>query len=466
MKNSFYLGIDVGTSSIKIIALNLVDKSTKKVRQPYASTTLKGMKNAFKKALCLLSMEINLKEVKALSFSSQVGTYIIDNKEIIPWYSNAGKEELEYIKSSVDKETFIKEISFNHPDIISYPLPRLIYIKNHYENVHSVMMPKTFFIKELTGNFYSDVYSGRGIVNQTTGQYSKTLLEKFDLDDLILPSMKNITDLAGNVSETSAKKYGLSTHCKVYLGCNDFYAGLMGMGIYQKGVCFELAGTSEHIGTINDDYRNNGGVETPYLGGIVNYGGTKSSGSSCRMAKELFGQKEIVLEDILKEKPPIYLPYLNGERAPIYDEHAKGVFFGIRDSHTKKHFQYSMLEGVVFSLFDIYQSLNIKADKLICAGGGTENPLLIALKSILFDVEVINCYENDSSALGACLLALVGNHEFPSLEEAISDIVLYKTNDIRNTNNSEIRQTLLKRFELYKQTYSNLKNSFKNLEEI
>lgn len=439
-----------------------MDGHTLKVKQSYLNQSPEAWKQALKAMLAEL-IEVCPGFIVAAALSAQVGTYLINEKDVLSWQTDAGKEELDYIKSRFDTETFIREISMPHPDLISYPLPRLLYIQKHYGANCSVMMPKDFLIRELTGNLVTDLYSMRGIANLETCQYAQNLLEALDIQ-ICLPELKQSSELAGYVTKSAAEEYGLPENTPIYLGCNDFYAGLLGMGVFHPGDAFDLTGTSEHIGYISSDIAPDGFVSGGYFIGNCTYGGTKASGSSCSLAIRNFGITDIGPDDILAQKPPIFLPYLSGERAPVFDEKARGVYFGLHADTDHAMLSYATLEGIAFSLYHISQCIHMPPpDQLLCGGGAVQIPLLNRLKATLFDCPVVTVQEPDASALGACILAMLGDGCFPSLEEAVASCVTY-TNRIQPE--PAYRSLLLQRYEIYKALYPALKNSFDHFNEI
>lgn len=457
----YYLGIDIGTSSVKLVAA-APDGDTYKARCAQPTLSAECWLGALKTALCDLGEKISLREISAISLSSQVGTYITDNGDVVPWVSSAGESELREIKSGISEDGFIKEIGMAHPDLISYPLPRLLYIKRNYKNVKSVIMPKEAVIQALTGRLCTDTFSQRGICNPTVNSYSEKLLNKFDID-VNLPPILYPTDMAGYVTKEAATIYGLPAGLPVCVGCNDFYAGLLGMGVYKENTVFELSGTSEHIGVITDELIMGKNISGRYFNGYATYGGTKASGVSCDFAIENFGIDGLN-EAVEPCDQPIFLPYLKGERAPIYNEKAKGVFFGITDKTTKQDMAYAVLEGVVFSLYHISEQLPMSENAPIITGGGsTADRLMMKLKAELFNREIVHVKENDSSALGAAMLAMVGTGEFSSLEAAIASVV---KRDITYAPKGDIREKLLKRYQIYKNLYVSLKGQFEAFSEI
>lgn len=201
-------------------------------------------------------------------------------------------------------------------------------------------------------------------------------------------------------------------------------------------------------------------VSGNYFDGFVTYGCTKSSGVSYSFAMENFPAENLSLQVLQSGNPPIFLPYLNGERAPIFDENARGVFFGISQSTDTTALHYSVLEGIVFSLYDIALRLGLKeGGRLICGGGASENKLITELKAILFGRKIVLCEEPDASALGTAMLSMVGSGVYADLKSAVSGCVKYsRLTAPRST--PDVRRRLLERFELFRSVYRNLKSDF------
>ena len=459
--DKYFLGIDIGTSSVKLVLANK-NGDVKKSKCPYISNGINAWCYALKTALRDLEKQIPLSTVSAIGLSSQVGTYITDCGDVVEWSSSAGEKELKEIKSAISDDEFIKEIGMVHPNLISYPLPRLLYIKRNFKNATAVLMPKELIIRELTDNSVTDTFSQRGICNSLSNRYSEALLSRFNID-FKLPEIKNPTDIAGYVTKKASSDYGLPYGTPVYVGCNDFYAGLLGMGVLENNTAFELSGTSEHIGIITDDLSVGDNISSKYFNGYVTYGGTKASGISCDFAINNFGLEGLD-ESFKITNQPIFLPYLKGERAPIYNENSKGVFFGISSETTKQDMAYAVLEGVVFSLYHIAENLPQNSLKSIITGGGSSmDSLMMKIKAELFGCDIIHTKENDSSALGASIIAMVGSKEFSSFKNAVSSVVQF---DKVVKPMGDKKEKLLKRYEIYKKIYLNLINEFEDFSKI
>lgn len=455
MKN--ILGIDLGTSSVKMI----YDDGEKlhKVKEKYDSVSPDGWMAAIRKC----AARLDLSGIRAVGLSSQVGTYLVDFREVISWNSPEGKEELDEILSSVSRDEFIFEISMPHPNIISYPLPRLLYIKRHYPDAKCVCQPKDWLCLALGGSYVTDKFSWRGLAHVRNESYSENLLKQFGLDRFQLPAVRKSTDSSLRVTSEGSKLSGLPEGTPIVIGCNDFFAGLLGMGILDEGDAFDITGTSEHLGIleIGIQREDDSLVCGPYFQHVAHYGVTQSSGKSLDFGMELSDFASVDAEKCLANKPPIFLPYLCGERAPIWDKDARGVFFGIGDGCDKETLAYSVMEGVCFSIYHVYGTMGKPPIRsLTVSGGASRNALMNKMKASLFHCPVYVPEETDSSAHGARILASVGIGDFKDTEEALQKLC---RKNLAAEPCEELGNRLRERFDIYKTLYPSLKDNFKLL---
>ena len=456
MKN--ILGIDLGTSSVKMIYDD--GEIVHKVKEKYDSISPDGWIAAIKKCTALL----DLTSLRAVGLSSQVGTYVVDFKKVISWNDPQGKDELDEMLATIPREEFIREISMPHPKIISYPLPRLLYIKKHYPEAKTVCQPKDFLCKTLCGRLVSDKFSMRGLANLTSCKYSKNLLTKLDLCSITLPDLCEPWNTVGKVTFSGSEISGIPEGTPVIVGCNDFFSGLLGMGIIGEGDAFDITGTSEHLGLLTTSLpkKDDALVCGPYFAHLAHYGVTQSSGKSLDFGMELYDFKSLDIEKCLSKNPPIFLPYINGERAPIWDSNARGVFFGIGEGCDKEMLAYSTLEGVCFSIYHVYETMGSpNITSLTVSGGASKDVLMNKMKASLFNCPVYVPEETDSSAFGAVMLASVGIEDCDSIQKAIEKNC--KKNLSANPDN-ELGKRLRERFEIYKTLYPSLKDNFNLLQ--
>ena len=454
------LGIDLGTSSVKLIFTD--GARTYKSGERYESADPEGWWSA----LCRAARGIPAERVRAVGLSSQVGTYVTSGGECIGWSEPVGRAELDGILSEIPREEFEREISMPHPLVASYPLPRLKYIKEKHPDTGWVCMPKDILCERLTGRRVTDVFSWRGLANLREGHYSEGLLKKLSLSGIELPYLASPFDLAGGITEGSAAETGLPKGIPVYIGCNDFFSGLIGMGIGKVGDMFDITGTSEHLGIVRADIpKEDGGLVCgPYFFENVHYGVTASGGCSFDLAASLCELSAIDAYASLERNPPIFLPYLCGERAPIWDSDSRGVYFGLEKGCRREELAYSAAEGVVFSIYHIYECMGRpEAECMITAGGAGRDPMLNKMKASLFGLPVMAAAEKDSSALGAVICAAVGSGACADLREAMDSVCEYSETA---EPDEWLGERLLERFEIYKRLYPALKNEFQLLKGV
>ena len=458
--NKTFLGIDLGTSAVKAVRVD-EHGTVEKARATYDEISPQGWYRALEKAL----RQMNLEDVAAVGLSSQVGTYIINDRDVVSWSDGAGREETRQLRQQFAPEVFIREISMNHPDIISYPLPRMMYFQKHYDHLDALCQPKDWICEKLTGNRVTDICSMRGLANAETGRYSVFLLDALGLDGSILPPVQDPFAMAGQVTTLASRETGLPEGVPVYIGMNDFYCALLGVGMTEPGNAFDITGTSEHLGVLQPELdRDTVLASSPYLGAFVHYGVTASSGASLDFGIKHFGLDEIRPEEAINRKAPVFLPYLNGERAPIFDPDARGVFFGINSNCENTDMAYSVLEGNVFSLYSIWEKFGAgQAVEMACAGGAARNPVLCQLKAEMLNMPIYTLAEEDTSALGGAIIAAVGHGAWGNVTDAAERLVKrVKTYEPTGL----LRPRLLERFEIYRGLYPALRESYENWKEI
>jgi xylulokinase len=121
----------------------------------------------------------------------------------------------------------------------------------------------------------------------------------------------------------------------------------------------------------------------------------------------------------------VFLPYLMGERAPINDPNAKGAFLGITSTHKKGDFARAVMEGVAFSLRQVYELIqgvntNRSSGEIVLAGGGACSPVWRQIFADTFGLPVRTVYGSaEGGAFGAALVAGVTAEFWHSLEDTV-----------------------------------------------
>ncbi|MFV0413747.1 MAG: xylulokinase, partial [Oscillospiraceae bacterium] len=367
----------------------------------------------------------------AVCLTSQVGSYLMYSPQLPPhkmalrgWQAAAASDEIAQFMAARSSGYWQREIGMQHPMLWSYPGPFLLLQKEQegarFPSFEKLLSIKDYLYYRFTGLFYSDPYTWRGLAMGRELGYSQRYLQDLGISSSLLPTLAEPGSAPGGLLPALARQLGLAPGTPVYLGCNDFFAGLLGSGCTGPEAAFDVTGTSEHLGLVQSRPQTQPLlISGPYFSGYANYGVTASSGSTLRWA-------ETVMADLPEALPPkelpVFLPYLNGERTPLYTPGASGTVVGLRETHTRQDIAAAAVCGVVYSLYSIWK-LFPEADTAAVAalrvtGGATRIPLYNQIKADLFGIPLEIPVQSEGSALGAAMLAAVGMGWFCSLHEA------------------------------------------------
>jgi len=474
----YTIGLDVGTSSVKAALLSR-DGAVRTCRGMYREG--KGFSpaawiDAIADAVREITSDIDVSAVEGIGLTTQVGTYLLYNEgdtdiPVYGWAEGGAEKQLDDLMREKSPEFYIENIAMPHPKLISYPAPRIRWFReqrpNEWAACEKLLAPKDYLYKVLTGIIYSDIYTWNGLVKLPESVITQETLDLVGTTRDKIPEVASAFDSPGKLTEEAAQKLGLKAGIPVTLGCNDSHASLAGMGVTKVGQSFDITGTSEHVGTITAGIvGDENTINIPFFNdGRMTFGVNQSAGQSIDWGFDIFGYNEndmFALYDKVSKgeaKPPIFLPYLNGERAPVWDSSARGVFFGLSDSTTRDDMMYAVLEGVVFSCYHMWSILPIDENierRMRIGGGAAQNEFLNRMKADIFGCTLERPSEKQSGALGAALISAVGVKWYDNITAAADDVVGIEA----YVKPKELSGNVLKRFDIYKDMYPRLKSAY------
>ncbi len=457
-----YLGIDLGTSSMKclllgeeqeiLLSVNSEDIPLSTPQNGWSEQDPSFWIKALDQCIKQIVLKFDLSQIKAVSFSGHMhGATCIDknHKVIRPcilWNDTRSFRQC----SQIMADETVMDIAGNIA-MPGFTSPKILWMKEHEsENFNSIA-------KVLLGTYWLDVK------NRT---WSNKLLDIGSMDISQMPKTCEGTDQTGVIKKEIAEKYGFNNSCKVFGGAGDNAAAAVGLGLYQEGNASLSLGTSGVIfGSTKNFLKNYDDAihsfchclpETWHLMSVmlsctsnVNWFINNFNSSIDEINKEL----NSVLNNFSDvSRYPYYLPYLTGERTPINDPHVRASFHEMGIDTNRNTLIYSLIEGISFGLYDNYSSLvktGIKLDNIFVIGGGSKNDSWIQILASLMERDLSITDASDTmAAFGAARIAFLGyNNLKPS--EALS---LPKVKKIIGKN--EIQTGILKdRFLKWKSFY-------------
>lgn len=498
---AYLLGIDIGTSGTKVIAIDESGKLAATAGAEYDLSTPKPLwaeqrAEDWWEAVCAccrqITSEIPAEEIAGIGLSGQMhGLVMLDRagkvlRPAILWCDQRTQAQCDWITDTVGKDLLVKETA--NPVLTGFTAPKIIWVRDNEPAVldQAVMhlLPKDYVRYQLTGEFATEVSdaSGTSLLNVPERRWSKIVCDKIGVPLEHLPKVYESQEVSGTISAAAAALTGLKAGTPVVGGGGDQAAGAVGNGIVQSGIISVATGTSGVVFAFADTPAVDPGLRVHTFCHAVPgkwhvMGVMLSAGGSLRWYRDTIALSEKAVAQHMKADPYelitrqaatiapgseglLFLPYLTGERTPHPDPLARGGFIGLTVRHTKAHMARSVLEGVAFGLRDsleIMKGMGVSIGNVRASGGGAKSEIWRQIQADVFNFPLSTITVDEGPALGVALLAGVGCGLYSSVEEACSTVVKVARGATVNEEHARIYQ---KYYEVYSGLYPALKDSF------
>lgn len=454
----YVLGIDLGTSSVKVLAMNRAGKVVSQASEKYSlSQPLPGYSEqdpadwVQSTIHCLrqllTTMGVPGSCIEGVSFSGQMhGLVLLDanNNVLCPailWNDTRTTLQCQKIEQTFG-DHFI-ELTGNRP-LEGFTLPKLLWVKEHqpdiWQKCRTFLLPKDYLRWQFTGKLCTDYSDATGTVMVDIKQrcWSKEICQAVGIPLTMCPSLVESSDYVGNVTPVFAQLSGLSPMTKVFAGGGDNACGALGAAVLEPKTVLSSIGTSgvilKYEGSKCPDYQGRLQMECHTLPkDYYSMGVTLSAGHSLDWFKDNF-LPDMSYEAIMESAAArpvganglLFTPYLSGERAPYNDAAIRGSFIGLDGMQNKFDFVRSIMEGITFSFRDllkIYETAGSEVDKVIAIGGGAKSAFWLQMQADIFDKPVLTLTNEQGPGFGACMLAAVGVGWFKNLRDCTTALV-------------------------------------------
>ncbi|MCR5537424.1 MAG: sugar kinase [Succinivibrio sp.] len=465
--SKYLLGIDVGTSSLKV---GLIDEDAKLVElssskyallMPAPDAVQIDSDSMWRALLaCLAEFKqrgFELEGICGISISSLCpGLVALDKQgqvlvDPIIYSDRRSTREAEEILQAVGTEELFA-ITANSCMAGAFSGSSMLWIKHHlpaeYAKTRYFGHLNTLLASRMTGCFALD-YSNASYSNlfETTGgrKWSEKLCEKIGIDIDKLPSLHESTEVVGELCDPELIALGVKKGTPVVIGGADTPCASIVAGVVRAGDVCESVGTTDVLTVCIDkpvfgpEFINRCHVVpgTWIYQGAMSFTGAanawvvkelcKDLGAQCSEQKELFLKAN---EDASLAAPGcggvVFLPYMLGERSPIWDAYARSVFYGISLSTTRADLNRAVLESCGYGLrqmCSIAEGLTgQRIEKFSSIGGGAKSSVWAQIKADITGREITVLDMNDMAPVGAALLAGVGVGVFSSIFEASAKV--------------------------------------------
>ena len=450
------LGIDLGTSSLKVLLLDECDgivaleKEPLEVLQP-SPDRAEAEPEAWWRALTDVLARIRSRHPGALTLVRGVGMSTVF-PALVPldrqgraltnamlYCDRRSVPQVEQLGTSPGRDR-IEARTGNMLTPGTCTLPGIVWLRENRPDIFRAAYvfgeANTFLIHRLTGEFVLDFSraSLSGLVKAgSEDRWDEWLLSLAGLGPERLPRLLPSTGVAGHVTRAAAQACGLPEGTPVVAGAGDAPLAAMGGGVVAAHRLFCSAGSTDCLMFTGDKAARNPAFANcrfvlPHL--WVSIGAMSTGGASVKwFCDDLLHCSPDQMTAWAEEAEAgsggtVFLPYLQGERTPWWDPKARAVFYGVTLGTHREHMCRSVFEGVAFAWRQIIslleQEYGFRAEELTTVGGGSANRLWNQIKASVLSLPVRVVDFAETASLGAALAAGIGTGILSDGEDARS----------------------------------------------
>ena len=507
----YLLGIDVGTTGAKAILFDLLGNPVSSGYREYGCKYLPG--NAVEQDAGMLresvfevcqkaigQAQIDAGEIGGVSVSAQrCCTLFIDREDkvlkMISWLDNRASEEVAQIESAVGGDRFYQITGM--PLGTTWMLPKILWVQKHepavWQKTKKIVQLQDYILKCLgVEEYHTDIPEAAfwGFWDTDRFCWSNELLQKFQINQQMLPIPGKSGNQIGKVSEEASGLTGLRAGTALALGIGDQNSAAIGAGV----VCAGMASVS--IGT--------GGLATVFLprpfrdptgktmvtnsavhgswqmeglqngaGGVLRWFRDEIAALEKVQAEQTGGNVYQLINEMVERSGAganglVFLPYLASAGTPRYNQFARGTLVGLSFAHTRSDMARAVMEGITMEQKDIltsFENAGIHTECIRIMGGATNSEVWNRMQADIYNKPVETLKIKDAAVLGAAISAAACCGEYGSMQEAAEALV--KTEKIYEPDAGNV-QVYQQVYDLYCEIYAALsdKHIFEKLSEI
>ena len=431
-----YIGIDLGTSGVKVALLDAqgqvaaTSSAPLQVSRPQALWSEQDPESwwlATDQAMQALARQHALSEVKAIGLSGQMhGATLLDSahrvlRPAILWNDGRSGEQCRELEQRVPAS---RQITGNLM-MPGFTAPKLLWVRQHepaiFQQVAKVLLPKDYLRWRLSGDFASDMSDAAGTMwlDVARRDWSDRMLDACGLTRDQMPRLFEGNAVTGSLSDAIAARWGMSA-VPLVAGGGDNAAGAVGVGMTEPGQGMLSLGTSGVYFVVSDGYLSNPQravhsfchalPQRWHLMSVILSAAAcldwAAALTGCADVPQLLAEAERADENAA---PLWFLPYLSGERTPHNNPQATGVFFGLTHQHGRPKLARAVLEGVGYALaqgMDAVHECGVAPSSIMLIGGGARSALWRQMLADISGQTLDYCQGGEvGPALGAARLA-------------------------------------------------------------
>jgi len=489
------MGIDLGTSSVKVIIMDVegnivgMGQEDYDVQTPaagYAEQDIELLWEATVRTIkqALTNGAVQPSDIKSIGFSGQMHGLVLLDKQMKPirpaiiWADQRTKQQIDDIYSIVGIDE-LKKRTLNSLST-GFFICSLMWVRDNepenYNKAYKAVLPKDYIRYKMCGEIATDATDASASLAFDTAKrcWAFDIIEKIGINPGLFPKHGEAYQIAGTVTKKCEEETGLCCNTPVVYGGGDSLMHSVGNGIIKPGIISANIGTAGQLSSavnspvFDSQYRTNTFCHAKEDLWII-FGGHLNGGIVLKWLRNnyfphlTYKDFDAVANEIpAGSEGALFLPYLSGERTPYQDPFAKGIFFGMTLRHSYKHMVRAIMEGVAMSLrlsLEIFKELGLPIERVVASGGGAKSDVWLQMQADIFNTDIYTVSGKEEACTGAAIVAGVGVNIYDSIEQACSSIVKYNPK-VTHPNPGNVK-VYDEAFEKFKLLYMNNKNLFK-----
>ncbi len=449
-----FLGIDIGTSSCKVLLMHINGGVTDAESLAYTYDQPKTgwaeqdpaiwVRAVAQCTKSLLSRQVDDMHIACVGLSGQMhGMTAVDGdgqvlRSCILWNDQRNGAECDELIALAGGDTALRSMT-NNPMLVGFTAGKIRWFQKNepelFAKTACILNPKDYIRYCLTGVMTTEVSdaSGTGVFDVKNRRWSTELLQKVGINPSLLPPCTESTHISAHVNHQGSSVFGIPEFTPVVGGGGDAVIQTLGSGIYQAGTLQTTIGTAGIMTTIGNTALANteGRIQVScnvlpnswhYMGVSLNAGGALAWWRNILQTQENVSLDYPTLTKWAEAVPIgsdglVFLSYLMGERCPHPDPHARGAFVGLRSNHTTAHMCRAVFEGITYSIRNILSLMmdNIGVDhmRIITSGGGAKSAFWNQMQANVCGIKVAVVQNSEhGGALGASILGALATNDW------------------------------------------------------
>ena len=421
------VGLDVGTTGVKAVAISPDGRVLASASEEYALSTPRPGRAEQDPEDWWRAAQACLERLPKghIGLSGQMHGLVVldaDDRVLRPailWNDQRTAAECAEIEARVGLERLI-ELTGNRA-LTGFTAPKLLWLRRHeadtYARIRHVLLPKDYVRLRLTGERAIDVADASGtlLFDVAGRRWSNEVCDALDVPLEWLPPVHESTEIAG---------------------AGDQAAAALGVGIVRPGPVSVVLGTSGVVFAALPSYAPDPEARVHVFCHAVPgtwhaMGVMLSAAGSLAWLRRAVGADYVVLDEEAARWPPgteglLFAPYLAGERTPHADPDARGAFTGLSLRHDRGALARATLEGVAYGLRDsleLLRNLGVAPEVGRASGGGARSDLWLRIVASVLGLPLERTESEEGSAFGAALLAGVRAGVFQDAADAVARCV-------------------------------------------